>query len=381
MKKTILPALLVSSVYLLPENVNANPFMELGLIGKNCVKLWPRSMTSTLTSKDSLPKSSYLRSYKSYSTIKRNEVNELEKDPTDQTSKVNSNSKAETLSHKFLGKASLNQLKKGVMDYFKSLRAEPQLIGESTCVSDTQQSTIARSTSDENGVEAYEVDPTLYLIGTKLHAAIQQEHPTNNVYCPMGVAQTLALLSAITEEPIRDEIAQFSQNSRIVEDMTTLNGLIQDSANYYTPTNKWDNRNFDFINGAYAFLASHLNLNEDSALPLEAIGARIMEADFSDSVKAASTFNAVVEKDTKGKIKELLTAETFSQDSVFVLLHTLYVNASWIWGNVEKSHLKFSDLNRRSKYVKSLTLSGTSLQFTQNNDVTLVNLPTVGGLI
>lgn len=379
MKKTILPTLLISSVSLLPENVNANPFAELGLIGKNCIRLWPRSMAPTLISRDPLPNSCYRGGYKSYSTVKRNDFNELDKDSAPQTSKVSSSSEPETLGNKFLGKSLFNQLKKGVVDYFKSLRAEPQLVDKSTSVSDTQQSIITRAASDEKSVEAHDLAATLYLTGIKLHAVIQKEDPTNNVYCPLGVAQTLAFLSTITEESIQDEITRFSQNPRIIEDMTALNGLIQDSTNYHTPTNKWDNRNFDFVNGAYAFLASHLNLNEDNASPLEAIGARIMETDFSDSVKAASKFNAIIEKDTRGKIKELLTAEAFSQDSVFVLLHTLYINASWVWGNVEKSHLKFSDLNKRSKHVKSLTLSGTSLQFTQNDGVTLVNLPTVGG--
>ena len=37
------------------------------------------------------------------------------------------------------------------------------------------------------------------------------------------------------------------------------------------------------------------------------------------------------------------------------------------------------DLNKKEKHVKSLALSGTSLQFTQNDGVTLVTLPTVGG--
>ncbi|MBY0500630.1 MAG: serpin family protein [Alphaproteobacteria bacterium] len=212
-----------------------------------------------------------------------------------------------------------------------------------------------------------------------MHNIIQKEHSTNNVYCPLGVTQTLALLSAIAEESIRGEITQFSQNPRMVEDMTALNGLVQASSNPYAPTNKWDNRRFDFTNGVYALLASHLNLNKDRVTPLAAIGAQIMETDFSDSAETASKINTVVEKDTKGKIKELFSPEAFSQDSVFVLLHTLYVNASWIWGDVEKSHFKFSDLNKKGKYVKSLALSGTSLQFTQNNGVTLVTLPTVGG--
>lgn len=59
MKKAIPPAPLISSVNLLLENVNANSFAELGLIGKNCIRPWLRSMTSMLISKDPLPKSSY----------------------------------------------------------------------------------------------------------------------------------------------------------------------------------------------------------------------------------------------------------------------------------------------------------------------------------
>jgi hypothetical protein len=36
---------------LLLENVNANPFAELGLIGKNCIRPWPRSMIAMLIRK------------------------------------------------------------------------------------------------------------------------------------------------------------------------------------------------------------------------------------------------------------------------------------------------------------------------------------------
>lgn len=380
MKKIILSTtLLIGSLSLLPENVKANPFAELGLIGKNCMRLWPRSMTPTLISRDPFSRSNYLRGYRNYSTVKRNELKDLVKDPTAQTSKVNTSLESETLGNKFLGKTSLNQHKTHVVDYFKSFSFESQPIGGSACVSDTEQNIIKRSISDENGVEAYDANATLYLTGAKLHDIIRKEQPTNNVYCPMGVTQTLALLSAIAEESIQGEITQFSQNPRIVEEMTTLNELIQASTNPYVPTNKWDNRKFDFTNGVYALLASHLNLNKDSVTPLAAIGARIMETDFSDSAEAASKINAIVEKDTRGKIKELFTPETFSQDSVFVLLHTLYVNASWIWGDAEKSYFKFNDLNKKEKHVKSLALSGTSLQFTQNDGVTLVTLPTVGG--
>lgn len=380
MKKIILSTtLLIGSLSLLPENVKANPFAELGLIGKNCMRPWPRSRTPTLISRDPFSRSNYLRGYRSYSTVKRNELNDLVKDPTVQTSKVNTSLESETLGNKFLGKTSLNQLKKGVVDYFKSFSSESQSICGLACVSDNEQTIIKRSISDENGVEAYDANATLYLTGAKLHAIIQKEQLTNNVYCPLGVTQTLALLSAIAEESIRGEITQFSQNPKIVEDMTTLNESLQASTNPYAPTNKWDNRRFDFINGVYALLASHLNLNKDGVIPLAAIGARIMKTDFSDSADAASKINAIVEKDTKGKIKELFTPETFSQDSVFVLLHSLYVNASWIWGDAEKSHFKFNDLNKKEKHVKSLALSGTSLQFTQNDSVTLVTLPTVGG--
>ncbi len=380
MKKIMLSTmLLIGSLSLLPENVKANPFAELGLIGKNCMKLGPRSMAPRLISRDPLLRSNYLRSYRGYSTVKRDELNDLVKDPTTQTSKVNTSLGLETLGNKFLRKTSFNQPKKGVIDYFKSFKSWLQPNESLACVSDAEQNIIKGSTADENYIEVYDANVTLYLTGAKLHSVIQKEQPTNNVHCPLGVSQTLALLSAIAEESIQGEISHFSQNLRIVEDMTTLNGLIQASANPYSSINQWDNRRFDFTNGIYAVLASHLNLNKNRISPLATIGTQVMEIDFSDSVAAASKFNAVVEKDTKGKIKELLPAEAFSQDSVFVLLHTLYVNASWIWGNAGKSHFKFSDLNKKGKYVKSLALSGASLQFIQNDGVTLVTLPTVGG--
>ena len=78
MKKIILSTtLLIGSLSLLSENVEANPFAELGLIGKNCMRLWPRSKAPTLISRDPFSRSNYLKSYRSYSTVKRNELNDL----------------------------------------------------------------------------------------------------------------------------------------------------------------------------------------------------------------------------------------------------------------------------------------------------------------
>ncbi len=232
--------------------------------------------------------------------------------------------------------------------------------------------------SDEMGVGDNDANASLYLTGAKLNAVINKEDPINAVYCPMGVTQTLALLSAIAENPIREEIQKFSQNPRIVEDMTILNKLIQNSDKSCL-ANKGDDKRFDFTNGVYALLASSLKFNKPMAEPLEAIGAQILEIDFSNSSAAAAKLNAIVEKDTKGKIKTLLTAEAFSPDSAFVLLHTLYLNASWAFGGVEESYLKFMDLNKRRKYVKYLTLNGTHLRYMQNEEATIVILPTVGG--
>lgn len=221
--------------------------------------------------------------------------------------------------------------------------------------------------------------PTLSLVGKKMQTILNEEGPINTLCCPLGVAQTLALVGAISEAIVKGEVNEFVQNPNVVEEMTALNKLLQTSEKSYSTGRKRDPLKFEFANGVYAVLASHLNIDRGSATSLAEIGAEIMDVDFSDPSSAAAKLNKIVEKDTRGKIKKLFSESSFSQDSLFILLHTLYVNASWTLRDVEESHFKFKDTRGKGKNVKCLTANGAHLHFTQNEGVTYVMLPTLGG--
>lgn len=231
-----------------------------------------------------------------------------------------------------------------------------------------------------------DANTAMHTVGLKLHKAIHANHPINSVKCPMGVNQTLALLHAVAEKRIQTEITQFTADQDINSSMTNLNQLLQANCQSYVPKNKdddifslADNKKFDFTNGVYALLSNTIVPKEGAAAKLSTLGAQLLSVDFNNSEAAAATINGIVEKDTRGKITEILSADSFTQDSAFVLLHTLYVNASWDLDDVEKTNQNFTNLSGDKKRVKFLEVEGTKLRFSQTDGVNLVTLPTFGG--
>ncbi len=218
---------------------------------------------------------------------------------------------------------------------------------------------------------------TMHTVGSKLHTVIQAPKITNSVKCPMGVSQTLALLQAISEERIQTEITQFTGDAQIGDNTANLNSLLVNSKPY-EPEHKWDKRKFEFSNGVYALMAEQIKLNKGYEPKFTALGAQLIGVDFSNPTEAAAKLNGIVDKDTRGKIKEILSADSFTADSIFVLLHTLYVNASWQLP-ADETHKPFTNLSGKKKTVKSFEIEEYELKFTQKNGVNLISLPTVGG--
>lgn len=232
-----------------------------------------------------------------------------------------------------------------------------------------------------------DANTAMHTVGLKLHKAIHANQPINSVKCPMGVNQTLALLHAVAEDRIQTEIMQFTADQNINSTMTNLNQLLQANCQSYVPKIESDddifgladNKKFDFTNGVYALLSDSIVPKEGAAAKLSTLGAQLISVDFNDSDAAAAMINGIVAKDTRGKITEILSADAFTQDSAFVLLHTLYVNASWDLEDVEKTNENFTNLSGDKKRVKFLEIEGTHLRFSQTDGVDLVTLPTFGG--
>lgn len=218
----------------------------------------------------------------------------------------------------------------------------------------------------------------MHSIGPKLNQVIHAQKSINNVHCPMGVYDTLGLLGAISEERIQHEIAEFTGDDQIITHLTSLNRLLLANSQPHVSAYKWDKRKFDFTNGVYALMAEQLNLNTGHEEKLQALGSQIIGVNFSKAQQTADTINGIVARDTHGKITEILPADSFDQDSVFVLLHTLYVNASWCFDEAEESLMQFKSLEGEKKFVKSLGLKAHNLKFTQQEGVIFVSLPTVG---
>lgn len=216
----------------------------------------------------------------------------------------------------------------------------------------------------------------LHHTGLMMHAMIQGAEKTNSVHCAMGVDQTLALLHTIAESEIQSEIERFLANPNVFDVTAQLNKTLNEHSQPYVPESRWDDKSFSLNNGVYALFASQIRVNNSCDEKLAAIGAQRIDVNFSDAQGAANTLNGIVNRDTNGKIQEILSADAFNSDSVFVLLHTLYLNASWS-GEAEESIHSFTNDQGQAKFVKSLVMEGSSFQFQQENGVTLISIPTV----
>lgn len=213
---------------------------------------------------------------------------------------------------------------------------------------------------------------SLSYIGTQVSHNIHRERPINSVHCPLGIYQTLGLLSSISDKKsIQNEIRDFSNDSQIVHGLSDFNRLCENSS-------KREVSKFDFSNRAYALFAEHLKAKLGDEL--KDAGVQLMNVDFSNSQKAADKINALVSRDTREKIKKILSADDLDSGTLFVLLHTLYVNAGWDFCGVAEVRRNFSSIKDIKKEVKALKIDKTSLRFIQNETgETLVALPAVEG--
>lgn len=234
------------------------------------------------------------------------------------------------------------------------------LITHSFAMEDTQDSTRA-----------------IHTIGSKMQGLLQpSQQVTNYVFCPMGVSQTLALLHPLAERKIQKEIEGFSGDAHLVNATSNLNQLLASHSKTILPQDKWDTKKYILTNGAYALIDQRIPSNQEIDQQLQHLGAKWIGVDFANAQQAAKLVNGIVHRDTHGKIPEILSPDAFSSDSVFVLLHTLYINATWKIG-MEESVFNFADYRGKKKFVKAFEAEGKSFQFSQKKGVTLLAIPTI----
>ncbi len=220
------------------------------------------------------------------------------------------------------------------------------------------------------------VNSSIHHVGGHIHKAIQGNKPINSVHCALGVNNTLTLLHTISENRIQKEIESFCGDSEVGKNIADLNAQFKANSQPYVPVNKYDKKNFDFTNGVYALISKDLSPNTENQSKLEVLGAQLIPVDFNNADQSADQINGIVAADTHQKITEILSAEAITPDSVFLLLHTLYINASWK-GHFEVESMNFTSLSSQNKMVKSLGFEAGRLSFEQKNDVTFISIPTV----
>jgi serpin B len=109
-------------------------------------------------------------------------------------------------------------------------------------------------------------------------------------------------------------------------------------------------------------------------------GAGIQDVDFRDDTEAArKTINDWVEKQTKDKIKELLTKGILTRDSRLVLTNAIYFKGDWA-SQFKKDRTHSAPFHVSADKTTPVPLMNqlTSFEYTDDRDVQVVKMPYVG---
>lgn len=221
--------------------------------------------------------------------------------------------------------------------------------------------------------------------GSKLYDILAQEsaqEPVNAFYCPMGIVQTLALLRAVmVDKRALEEIETFVESKELVEYITRVNKALVSAPLQLFSQSEEEGKKYVFSNNVYAILAQKLPIKRAECDPIfESMGGKIVPLDFSNPQQSAQEINAIIQKDTRDNIRDLANEEMFNQDqdTAFVLLHTLYLNASWKFWAAEKM-VHFHNLSGKINRVKAFKFRKESFRLIESEGCVLVMVPTVQG--
>ncbi|WP_032112361.1 serpin family protein [Candidatus Paracaedibacter symbiosus] len=218
--------------------------------------------------------------------------------------------------------------------------------------------------------------PALHEVGAKLQEVIQENGAQNNTFCAMGVVQTLGMLHTIADSSIQSEIEAFTNNNELSSHLTDLNNQLT-AHSKPIQSERDEKKKYILTNGAYALIAFNQTVNKSCLPKIKAVGAQLHAVDFCNATEAAAKINGIVKRDTNGKIEEILSASAFTPNAACVLLHTLYVNASFK-ETFAQGFMDFKDALGKRTEVKSLTSDEARLDLYKKKDTKIALFKTLG---
>lgn len=126
----------------------------------------------------------------------------------------------------------------------------------------------------------------------------------------------------------------------------------------------------------YPFLESYLDFIDDYYM------GKATEIDFSNPASASDIINAWVEKNTGGKITDMLSEADVNPDTVLILSNAIYFKGLWL-NQFDEDDTRDRDFTLSNKEViqvpmMALTNAEESFNYTETEDVQILELPYKG---
>ncbi|QHW33729.1 serpin family protein [Paenibacillus rhizovicinus] len=146
----------------------------------------------------------------------------------------------------------------------------------------------------------------------------------NTVFSPLSVSFALSLLLNGAQGETREELMTLlAAKGADAETFNQSNEALMDLLQHVDPAVEFRIANAIFAQKGLALQSEFVKrMKERYAAPVSAI-------DFARSAAAAKTINDWTAKQTNDRIKELLTADSLSSDTVMMLLNAVYFNGTW----------------------------------------------------
>lgn len=237
-------------------------------------------------------------------------------------------------------------------------------------------------TAQPRAVDTYATNESVenlsYLINDfsfKLYNQIALENTDNIFFSPYSIFVALAM----TYEGARNETADemhnalgFPQNDTVTLcSFGRIYNLLNINKEYTLNT-----ANALWIKKEYPFLEEYLTFIENYYM------GKTTEVDFSNPEKAADLINRWIEKNTGGKIKNLITKEDIHEYLAMILTNAIYFKGDWL-NKFDKDLTTNRDFELSNGEITSVPMmalykSDLKFNYTETNDLQMLELPYKG---
>ncbi|MFH4973539.1 hypothetical protein AB6A40_000248 [Gnathostoma spinigerum] len=191
-----------------------------------------------------------------------------------------------------------------------------------------------------------------------------------SIMSPISVAIALAMTYAgaegNTKTQMENVLAQGSNKDEILKFFAaTMNELAQSNTGY-----KLEAANKVFVKGGLALLPTYINIIKKTFM------GQLQEINFGAAAAAAKLINDWVEEKTNGKIKDLLSPGSISDETRMILVNAIYFKGQWMWKFKEgetKLETFYAKQNEERK-VDMMRIK-SSFSYISNSEVAVLGMP------